>query len=151
MSEFDKCLASAQRSLAMREHSTLQIKNKLTNKGFDSKTIENVVSEIQETGFQSDKRYTEEYIRYRQNSGYSSKKIVYELKSNGISTELINNYMENFEDDYDILFEFAQSKINNVDLNDHKTFMKFINNFKSRGFDTNIISKVLKKIKNHEK
>ena len=62
-----------------------------------------------------------------------------------------NNYMENFEDDYDILFEFAQSKINNVDLNDHKTFMKFINNFKSRGFDTNIISKVLKKIKNHEK
>ena len=50
MSEFDKCLASAQRSLAMREHSTLQIKNKLTNKGFDNKIIENVVTEIQETG-----------------------------------------------------------------------------------------------------
>lgn len=151
MSEFDKCLASAQRSLAMREHSTLQIKNKLTNKGFDNKIIENVVTEIQETGFQSDTRYAEEYIRYRQNSGYGSKKIIYELKSNGISSEIINNHMENFKDDYNILFEFAQSKINNVDLNDKKILMKYLNNFKSRGFDNSIISKVLKNIKNHEK
>ena len=151
MSEFDKCLASAQRSLAMREHSTLQIKNKLTNKGFDNKIIENVVLEIQETGFQSDTRYAEEYIRYRQNSGYSSKKIIYELKSNGISSEIINNHMENFKDDYNILFEFARSKINNVDLNDKKILMKYSNNFKSRGFDNSIISKVLKNIKNHEK
>ena len=151
MSEFDKCLASAQRSLAMREHSTLQIKNKLINKGFDSKIIENVVSEIQETGFQSDKRYAEEYIRYRQNSGYSSKKIIYELKSNGISAELINSHMEKFKDDYNILYEFAQSKINHVDLNDKKNLMKYINNFKSRGFDSSLISEVLKNIKNHEK
>jgi len=151
MSEFDKCLASAQRSLAMREHSTLQIKNKLTNKGFDNKIIENVVTEIQETGFQSDTRYAEEYIRYRQNSGYGSKKIIYELKSNGISSEIINNHMENFKDDYNILFEFAQSKINNVDLNDKKILIKYLNNFKSRGFDNSIISKVLKNIKNHEK
>ena len=151
MSEFDKCLASAQRSLAMREHSTLQIKNKLTNKGFDNKIIENVVLEIQETGFQSDTRYAEEYIRYRQNSGYGSKKIIYELKSNGISSEIINNHMENFKDDYNILFKFAQSKINNVDLNDKKILMKYSNNFKSRGFDNSIISKVLKNIKNHEK
>ena len=151
MSEFDKCLASAQRSLAMREHSTLQIKNKLTNKGFDNKIIENVVTEIQETGFQSDTRYAEEYIRYRQNSGYGSKKIIYELKSNGISSEIINNHMENFKDDYNILFEFARSKINNVDLNDKKILIKYLNNFKSRGFDNSIISKVLKNIKNHEK
>ncbi len=151
MSEFDKCLASAQRSLAMREHSTIQIKNKLANKGFDTKIIENVVLEIQETGFQSDIRYAEEYIRYRQNSGYSSKKIIYELKSNGISSEIINNHMERFRDDYNILYEFAQSKINNVDLNDKKILTKYLNNFKSRGFDRSIISKVLKNIKNHEK
>ena len=29
--------------------------------------------------------------------------------------------------------------------------MKYSNNFKSRGFDNSIISKVLKNIKNHEK
>ena len=59
--------------------------------------------------------------------------------------------LENFKDDYNILFEFARSKINNVDLNDKKILMKYLNNFKSRGFDNSIISKVLKNIKNHEK
>jgi len=54
-----------------------------------------VILEIKTNGFQSYKRYTEEYIRYRQNSGYGSKKIIYELKSNGISSELINNSIEN--------------------------------------------------------
>ena len=79
MSEFDKCLASAQRSLAMREHSCFQIKNKLTNKGFDSEIIDSVVLEIKATGFQSDERYTEEFIRYRQNYGYGSKKLFMSL------------------------------------------------------------------------
>ena len=46
MSDFEKCLASAQRSLAMREHSSFQIKNKLTNKGFGSDIIESVILEI---------------------------------------------------------------------------------------------------------
>ena len=56
MSDFDKCLASAQRSLAMREHSKFQIKNKLINKGFDINTIIEVLNELDDSGFQSDQR-----------------------------------------------------------------------------------------------
>ena len=51
MSDFDKCLASAQRSLAMREHSKFQIKNKLINKGFDINTIIEVLIYIQSLRF----------------------------------------------------------------------------------------------------
>ena len=91
MSDFDKCLASAQRSLAMREHSKFQIKNKLINKGFDINTIIEVLNELDDSGFQSDQRYTKEYIRFRQNIGYGTKKIIYELRSNGITKELIND------------------------------------------------------------
>ena len=59
MSEYNKCLASAQRSLAMREHSKYQIKNKLINKGFEKEIINDVLHDLYESGFQSDKRYTE--------------------------------------------------------------------------------------------
>ena len=90
MTEYDKCLASAQKSLAMREHSKFQLINKLKNKSFDTDTINSVLEHLHNSGFQSDERYTEEYIRYRQNSGYSYEKIVYELKSNGISSDVIN-------------------------------------------------------------
>ena len=150
MSDFEKCLASAQRSLAMREHSSFQIKNKLTNKGFGSDIIESVILEIKNNGFQSDERYAEEYIRYRQNSGYGSKKIIYELKSNGISSELIKDSIKNFIDDYDVLFKLAQIRITDIDFDDDQKLAKYANNFRSRGFDNNIILKVINKIKNYE-
>jgi len=151
MSEYNKCLASAQRSLAMREHSRYQIKNKLINKGFEKKIVNDVLQELLESGFQSDKRYTEEYIRYRQNIGYGVKKIISELKSNGISSSIISEYLNNFIDDYDVLFKLASGKILNENLNDQKILAKYINHFKYRGFDSNIILKVIKNIKNFDK
>ena len=150
MSDFDKCLASAQRSLAMREHSKFQIKNKLINKGFDINTIIEVLNELDDSGFQSDQRYTKEYIRFRQNIGYGTKKIIYELRSNGIAKELINDNLNQFNDDYEVLFKFAQMKSSNKNLEDQKILMKYVNHFKSRGFNDNVILKVIEKIRKDE-
>jgi regulatory protein len=58
----------------MREHSKIQLINKLKNKGFEVDIINNVLEDLRNSGFQSDERYTEEYIRYRQNSGYGLEK-----------------------------------------------------------------------------
>ena len=151
MSEYDKCLASAKKTLAMREHSKFQLTNKLTNKGFGPDTINDVLEELIKSKFLSDERYTEEYIRYKQNSGYGSKKIIYELKSNGISAELISVNLHKFTDDFDILFEFAKYKTHDKNLDDQKILMKYMNNFKARGFDSSIILKVMENIKSHEK
>lgn len=151
MSDLEKCLASAQRSLSMREYSKLQIETKLKNKGFDINTIENVLSKLQEEGFQSDDRYTKEYIIYRQNNGYSSKKITYELKLNGIDTEIINKNFYNFKDDFDVLYNLAKRKILDYKFDDQKKMLKYVNFFKSRGFDNNTILKVINILKNHEK
>ena len=151
MSEYDKCLVSAKKSLAMREHSKFQLINKLKNKGFDEDIINNVLEDLLNSRFQSDERYTEEYIRYRQNSGYSYEKIVYELKSNGISSDVININLCKFSDDYDVLFEFAKLKIRNRDLEEQKVLARHINNFKARGFENSIILKVIENIKSYEK
>ena len=151
MTEYDKCLASAQKSLAMREHSKFQLINKLKNKSFDTDIINSVLEHLHNSGFQSDERYTEEYIRYRQNSGYSYEKIVYELKSNGISSDVININLCKFSDDYDVLLEFAKFKIRDRDLEEQKVLARHINNFKARGFENSIILKVIENIKSYEK
>lgn len=151
MTEYDKCLASAQKSLAMREHSKFQLINKLKNKSFDTDIINSVLEHLHNSGFQSDERYTEEYIRYRQNSGYSYEKIVYELKSNGISSDVININLCKFSDDYDVLFEFAKFKIRDRDIEEQKVLARHINNFKARGFENSIILKVIENIKSYEK
>ena len=151
MSEYDRCLVSAKKSLAMREHSKFQLINKLKNKGFDEDIINNVLEDLLNSRFQSDERYTEEYIRYRQNSGYGLEKIIYELKSNGISSDLIDINLCKFTDDYDVLFEFAKFKIRDRDLEEQKVLARHINNFKARGFENSIILKVIENIKSYEK
>jgi regulatory protein len=151
MSEYDRCLVSAKKSLAMREHSKFQLINKLKNKGFDEDIINNVLEDLLNSRFQSDERYTEEYIRYRQNSGYGLEKIIYELKSNGISSDLIDINLCKFTDDYDVLFELAKFKTCDKNLEDKKVLARYVNNFKARGFNSSTILKVIENIKSHEK
>ncbi len=148
MSDYEKCLASAQKSLALREHSEYQIKNKLLSKGFNEETIDNVINRLKESGFQCDERYVKEYIKYRQSLGYGLKKIIFELRSNGINSKLINDNLSIFENDYNILYELAKIKINNQDLENQKNKYRYINFFLGRGFEMYIILKV---IKNYEK
>ena len=50
----------------------------------------------------------------------------------------------------DVLFEFAQMKISNKNLEDQKILMKYVNHFKSRGFNDNVILKVIEKIREDE-
>lgn len=150
MSDYEKCLNLAKRYLAMREHSQFQIYNKLVNKNLGVDLINEVLKELQDGGFQSDERYTQEYIRYRQNTGYSSRKIIYELESNGISSELINNNEHYFIDDRDILSELVKYKILDKDISDQKVLMKLINHFRSKGFDNNIILEVINNVQDIE-
>ena len=150
MSDYEKCLNLAKRYLAMREHSQFQIYNKLVNKNLGLDLINKVLKDLQDAGFQSDERYTQEYIRYRQNTGYSSRKIIYELESNGISSELINNNEHYFIDDRDILSELVRYKILDKDISDQKVLMKLINHFRSKGFDNNIILEVINNVQDIE-
>ena len=150
MSDYEKCLNLAKRYLAMREHSQFQIYNKLVNRNLGVDLINKVLKDLQDGGFQSDERYTQEYIRYRQNTGYSSRKIIYELESNGISSELINNNEHYFIDDRDILSELVKYKILDKDISDQKVLMKLINHFRSKGFDNNIILEVINNVQDIE-
>jgi len=150
MSDYEKCLNLAKKYLAMREHSQFQIYNKLVNKNLGVDLINKVLKDLQDGGFQSDERYTQEYIRYRQNTGYSSRKIIYELESNGISSELINNNAHYFIDDRDVLSELVKYKILDKDISDQKVLMKLINHFRSKGFDNNIILEVISNVQDIE-
>ena len=64
---------------------------------------------------------------------------------------LINSNQDNFIKDDDILFEFAKTKILDKNLDDKKILTKYINHFRSRGFESEVILKVIKKIKSYEK
>lgn len=94
----DVCL----RLLARREHSRLELKNKLLSRGFDKDRIDRVLDDLAEQDWLSDSRFAECYARQRIEKGFGPNRIDYELRQLGI---------ENF-DLQEIVTETAGSWLN---------------------------------------
>jgi len=84
-SQQSKCYAAALKMLMRREHSKLELRQKLNLKDFDDAVINDSVSLLTEQKYQSDERFSEAFILMRFNQGKGPVKISMELKSRGIS------------------------------------------------------------------
>lgn len=67
--------------LARREHSQLELTQKLTQKGFQERDIELLLEEFVQLGWQSDQRFAESYSRSRVHKGFGPVRIQYELNN----------------------------------------------------------------------
>jgi|SRR5690554_791259 len=81
---------SAMNFLAMREHSTKELQQKLNARFEDSNLVAEVVDRLREEGLQSDDRFCEAFIAMRARQGKGPARILLELKDKGVATELIN-------------------------------------------------------------
>ncbi|MDA9357419.1 recombination regulator RecX [Candidatus Thioglobus sp.] len=68
-----------------REHSKLELRQKLNLKDFDDAVINDSISLLAEQKYQSDERFSEAFILMRFNQGKGPIKISMELKSRGIT------------------------------------------------------------------
>jgi len=84
-SQQSKCYAAALKMLIRREHSKLELLQKLNLKGFDDSVINYSITLLADQKYQSDKRFSEAFILMRYNQGKGPLKISVELKSRGIS------------------------------------------------------------------
>lgn len=81
-------------ALARREHSTLEIRRKLKQKGFSEADIETSISRLIENNLLSDERFTETYINMRRQRGYGPQRISQELRERGVTDELFNDFLD---------------------------------------------------------
>ena len=69
-----------------REHSKLELFNKLQLKDYDDEIINSTITKLAEQNYQSDERFAEAFILMRFNQGKGPIKIALELKLRGISS-----------------------------------------------------------------
>lgn len=106
--EVEQIKAGCLRLLARREHSQLELLNKLEVKGYSVDLIKAVIDELVTAGWQSDKRFSESYIRNRIRSGYGPVRIDHELRQRGIDkteydyiiAELAGSWLDQIEQVY---------------------------------------------------
>ncbi len=126
----NKCYASALRMLARREHSQLEIQQKLQQKDFEHADIQKTIALLIEQGYQSDERFAEAFIRMRYNQGKGPIKIVLELKQRGVDQFDLSVY-----DWRDRAKQVAQKKFGSEAPKDYKEKAKRQRFLQSRGFD----------------
>ena len=85
--------------LSIREHSKLELKNKLIEKGFDREEILLSINEFAAKNIQSDSRFTEEFIRSRLKKNKGPNLISSELNCRGITEALISENLSKISHD----------------------------------------------------
>jgi len=132
----NKCYAAALKILIRREHSQLELSNKLQLKGFGDVEIKHSIDLLIEQKYQSDERFSEAFILMRYNQGKGPVIISSELKKRGIESFELSIF-----DWFELAKEVREKKFGKNLPSDYKTRAKQKRFLKSRGFDFDQIDK----------
>ena len=85
---------AAMNMLAMREHTALELRNKLLKKFGPHDLIYEVVKRLMEQGLQSDERFVEAFVSMRKRNGKGASLIKMELRARGVTVDLIASALD---------------------------------------------------------
>ena len=129
--------------LARREHSRLELYQKLKQRQFEPDVINSELNKLLEEGLQSDERFAEAFLRSRIDKGKGPNIILSELSQRGIDELIASNVISNITDEEwnDLAYEAMNKKLGNeaeLDYDKQLKLMKFLSN---RGFTRSQIEK----------
>lgn len=121
--------------LSRREYSRKELAEKLAKRS-ESIGLDDVLNELEQSGYQSDRRFSESFIRMRIGQGHGLIRIRFDLQRRGIQSEMTEQVLESMEPDW---FELAQELYRRkyrtaLVVNDYKDKAKRIRYMTQRGF-----------------
>ena len=135
LTQESKCYSAALKMLMRREHSKLELFQKLQVKGFDVDIINDSISKLVKQNYQSDERFAEDFILMRFNQGKGPVRIASELKMKGINTFDLSAF-----DWFELAKEIRQKKFGNQLSLDYEETAKQKRFLQSRGFNLDQIN-----------
>lgn len=135
---------SALASLARREHSRLELQNKLLNKGFESDLVTGLLDDLEQQNWLCDARFAEAFCRMRSGKGYGELRIRQELQQKGVEQPLIGQTLRQCEVDfYQVMCNVYTKKYGNRAVSDFKDKAKRQAFLFRRGFAVEMIAELL--------
>ncbi len=140
-----KCIDTVYALLARREHSRQEMVRKLRQREWcDEAEINDLLDRFESEDLLSNERYTEMRIRSGLQRGYGRLKIISGLRENGISSSLINSYLNKADIDWYVrIHEVRLKKCGEQLPRDFAERAKLQRFLASRGFDTELIHQEL--------
>ena len=135
-----ECYAAAMRMLVRREHSQLELRQKLKLKDFDSALVVDAIDLLIEQNYQSDTRFAHDFIVMRFNQGKGPVKISAELKQRGVEHFDLSVF-----DWFELAHKIRMTKYGEVTPSDYKEIAKQKRFLQSRGFGFDHINQAFSK------
>lgn len=140
-----RCWKSAIDYLSRREHSRLELRQKLQQKEFSSSVdLEALLDGLEEANYQSDSRYAESFVRSRILKGQGELKIRQLLMQRGVSRSLVDIALDEAEVNWWDLAERQREKRFGTEYpTDLKARAKQIRFLLMRGFPASIAHEII--------
>ncbi len=141
---FDRAL----KYLSLKQRSIKEIHDYLSKKGHSEIDINETLKKLVELKFLNDDDFARLYAESKQRKGKSKKLIQFELKLKGVSSEISTDALEYTKSDFKTALEYITKRLKQFDrFEKGDRQKKIISRLRSRGFDWDTISKVLRKIR----
>lgn len=145
---------SAMFSLDMRDHSEKEIRQKLSHK-YDEQSVDTAVEKLLDLGLVNDRRYAELLTRELfERKKYGKNRVKSELFRKGISSDIINEVLEEYEnenepDNVQTIVDIIRKKYYNK-LNDEKSRQKVVAAFVRLGYSFSDIRQAMREFSSDE-
>lgn len=139
--------SAAVKFLALKLRTSYEIRQKLSQLGYDEDTAERVVENLTEINYINDYNYALKYIKEKTKLKPKSVKLLsMELAQKGISDDIIQNVSEELEiDENDVAYELLVKKYSKYAAFDEKQVLKMKTFLLNKGFSYSQISRALSK------
>ena len=132
--------------LSRREHSRVELRRKLQRHSSDSEEIESLLNDLEKENWQSDERYAQSHMNRRADK-FGTRRVVQELRQNGVSNEHIDAVKEQLQDtEFDRAFNIWERKFGTAPI-DQKAYAKQHRFMASRGFSPDLLRRILDRFK----
>lgn len=142
-----KALSLALKYLALRSRSETELKTYLDRKKFDRDVITSVLNELKSYGYINDIQFTKDFVNYHKLKGHGIKKIRYELQLKIADRNIIDEVISELfspEDEFKRAKSLIEKREGKTGSIDEKWIKRQAAYLQRRGFESNIIFKVLK-------
>ncbi len=135
---------AAMNLLARREHSKKELSEKLSRRFDDFILLSQQIDRLESEGLQSDRRFTESYVRYRSQSGQGPIRIDQELRQRGIEDRLLQDLLWSANIDwFEIISRAYKKRFTDPEIKDQKEKARRLRFLQYRGFDFELIQRLM--------
>ncbi len=136
------CREAAMDFLARREHSRLELEQKLSKRDFPLDEIELTLAQLAEENLQSNERFAESFTIQRAENGYGDVKISYELKQRGVDEAFIDQALLPYQGSWLASAKTQRQKHFGDWPEDYQARAKQSRYLQRRGYDFDVIHQI---------